>query len=118
MRGYKIVQEGNKWRFQLIPNNNNRQEVGSSVFFDSYEECVASVAIFRKFILDHHVNSIESFGVSVVQSNKEAFLEYRVNGQAFFRSRKYSSSAPKTQCKKCVASIYKHIDPYTLKRVF
>jgi len=118
MRGYKIVQSDGKWLFQLFPNNNNNQEVGSSELFDSYEACVAGVAKFRNLVLENHINSLDSAFVSVVKCDREAFLEYRLGEQVIFQSRKYSSSSPVTMCKKCVASIYRYIDAYTLKQIF
>ena len=118
MRGYKINQKNGKWLFQLFPNNSNRQEVGSSMLFDSYEECVAGVAKFRNLILENHINSLDSTFVSVVKCDREAFLEYRVDDQVVFQSRKYSSSSPMALCKKCAESIYRYIDAYTLKQVF
>ena len=118
MRGYKIIQTDGKWLFQLFPNNNNYQEVGSSELFDSYEECIAGITRFRNLILDNHVNSLDSNFVSVVKCDREAFLEYRAGDKVIFRSRKYSSSSPTTLCKKCAASIYRYIDAYTLKQVF
>jgi len=118
MRGYKIDQQEGKWMFQLFPNNSNRQEIGSSALFDSYEECVAGVAKFRNLVLENHINSLASTFVSVVKCGREAFLEYRVDDQVIFRSRKYSSSSPTTLCRKCAESIYRYIDAYTLKQVF
>lgn len=118
MRGYRIDQHEGKWVFQLFPNNSNKQEVGNSALFDSYKECVAGVAKFRNLVLENHINSLDSAFISVVKCGREAFLEYRVDDQVIFRSRKYSSSSPATLCRKCAESIYRYIDAYTLKQIF
>ena len=117
MRGYKIIQDNGKWFFLLIPNNSNSQEIGCSKSFQSYVECEEGVQKFRKLIIENRVNSYDSPFVSIIECGREAFLEYSVNGEMIFQSRKYSSSSPRTCCKKCVVSIHKHIDEYTLKQV-
>jgi len=121
VRGYKIVQEDGKWLFRLFPNNSNRQEIGRSRLFDSYNECIDGVQAFRRLIIEYNVNSIDSPFVSVLEFRngklREALLEYHIDGEMIFQSRKYSSSSPITLCKKCVESIYIHIDGYTLKQV-
>lgn len=122
MRGYKIIQEEGKWLFRLFPNNSNRLEVGSSKLFDSYNECVDGVQQFRKLVIENHINSIDSPFITVLEFRddglRNALLEYLVDGEMIFQSRKYSSSSPITLCKKCAKSIYEHINDYTLKQVF
>lgn len=122
MRGYKIIQEDGKWLFCLFPNNSNRQEVGRSKLFDSYNDCVNGVQAFRKLIIENHINSIDSPFVSVLEFRndglRKALLEYRIDGEMIFQSRKYNSSSPIALCKKCVKSIHEHIDVYTTKQIF
>ena len=118
MRGYKILQTDGKWYFQLIPHNSKTQEVGNSKLFDSYNNCIAGVHQFRELVNKNNINTVASPLVKIVESDRDAYVEYCIDGEVLFRSRKYSSSSPKTLCKKCVESIYEHIDDYTLKQVF
>lgn len=60
MRGYKIIKEGGKWCFQLIPRNNNNQFVGRSRHFDSQQECVQGVKQLRNLIVENQIKSLDS----------------------------------------------------------
>lgn len=118
MRGYKIVRNCDQWCFQFIPNNSKRQPIGESKVYSSYDECVHGIDQFRKAVIGYRIDSVESPYVKIVESGREAFIEYIVDGEMIFQSRKYSSSSPKSLCKNCAVSIYNYIDAYTLKQVF
>lgn len=118
MRGYRVFQQDGKWFFHLIPSNSNKQEVGCSALFDSYDECVQAVAAFRSMVIEKQINTLDHPNVKTVKGDREAHFEYWIDGKLIFQSRDYKTSSPITSCKKSIKSIHEHIDGYTLKQLF
>lgn len=118
MQGYKVCQTDGKWYFKLIPGNSKRQEVAKSKLFESYDQCVNGVQQFRKLVIDNNINSLESSFVRLVEGDDFLCIEYCVDGEMLVQGRHYNATHREDHCKENVASIYKQIDAYTLKRVF
>lgn len=118
MQGYKIIQNGEKWHFQLIPHNNSSQEVANSKSFDSYDECLKGVKQFRKLVIDNHINSLESPFVRLVKGDDFLCIEYCIDGEMIAQGRHFIATNRKQHCRENVESIYEQIDEYTLKQVF
>ena len=95
MRGYKVFLKNGKWFFHLIPNNNNRQEVGKSALFDSREECMQAVETFRKLVIENCVNTLNHPNIKVVKGDCTAHFQYWIDGEIIFQSRTYCTSSPR-----------------------
>ena len=64
---YRLV-EKEGWRFELLPNNNNRQYVVKSSKYSTYEEAVAAIGRFKNFLVCNH--NIEFILESIVCESK------------------------------------------------
>lgn len=117
MRGYRIVQKGDKWHFELMPNNNNGQAVGLSKQYSSYSICIEAVKQLRELIITNKIDTISSQFVRLEQSEKGMCVIYQIDGDGVFQTRHYTSSYPKQSCRESVAAIYRYIDEYTLKQI-
>ena len=114
MIGYRIKTTNQKWYFEFIPTNNKNQPIGESKHYSSEKECKEAVKYLRDLVLNKHIISEDSPFIKIHKTDKGWHLEYILNNETIFKSRSY---AAKTNCKKCVSSIYKKIDDYTLNRI-
>ena len=115
MRGYKIQQQGNKWQYLLIPNNNNNQPVARSIMYDSEEECEEGMKAFHKLVIENHIDSIESPYIILNKQNGHFSNCYVMDGSTVLSTRFYEH---KQNCRKSANSIFKYIDEYTLHRLY
>lgn len=111
MIGYRIKTTNQKWYFEFIPTNNKKQPIGESKYYSSEKECKEAVKHFRDLIINKHIFSNDSSFIKIYKTDKGWQLEYIINNETIFRSRNYTT---KTNCKKCISSIYKKVDGYTL----
>lgn len=114
MRGYKIQQQGNRWHYLLIPNNNNNQPVARSIMYESEKACEEGVKAFRTMVIENHIDSIDSPYITVEKQNCRLFLCYMVDEQIVLKAGTYEN---KQNCRKSAKAIFKYIDEYTLHRV-
>ncbi|MBQ3126746.1 MAG: hypothetical protein IJC15_06715 [Clostridia bacterium] len=115
MRGYRICREENNWYFEFIPNNNPNQPIGRSKMFSSREACMRGLKDFRDMVIQNQIDSVESpyVKMTVWNDGKRAQVAYIKDEDVIYRSREYQDSSVEANCKKTVASIFKHIDDYT-----
>lgn len=114
MIGYRIKVINQKWYFEFIPTNNKNQPIGESKCYSSEKECKEAVKHFRDLIINKHIFSYHSPFIKIYKTDKGWYVEYIINNDAIFKSRNYTAKA---SCKKCISSIYKKIDDYTLNRI-
>lgn len=115
MRGYKIRQQGNQWQFLLIPNNDNNQPVARSIMYKSEMACEEGVKAFRKLVIENHVDSLDSPFIDLEKQGNRLFLCYVMDGEIVLKAGTYEN---KQNCRKSAKAILKHIDEYTLHRVY
>lgn len=112
--GYRIKAINQKWYFEFIPTNNKNQPIGESKCYSSEKECKEAVKHFRDLIINKHIFSYDSPFIKIYKTDKGWYLEYILNNKSVFKSRNYTA---KESCKKCISSIYKRLDDYTLNRI-
>ena len=117
MRGYKIEENTHRWKFSLIPSNNNTQPIGFSTEYNSYEDCVAALSEFREWIRMNHIDSVNSPYINVVKNEKIIYFLYIKDSVLVFESRHYDISSGKTYCDKCIKSIFQNLDEYTQNQI-
>ena len=115
MRGYRIQQQGNRWQYLLIPNNNNNQPVARSMMYDSEKKCEEGLRAFRKMVVENCVNSIDSPYIVLEEQDKRLFVCYVIEGRTVLKAGSYEN---KQNCRGGVKAIFTHIDKYTLHRVW
>ena len=114
MIGYKVIRLSEQWCFEFIPTNNKNQPIGISKSYPSEKDCKEAIKHFRNLVLNEHFFSVDSSFIKINKTDKGWHLEYILNNETVFKSRHYTTKA---NCKKCVSSIYKKIDEYTLNRI-
>ena len=117
MRGYKIEENKHRWKFCLIPSNNNTQPIGFSTEYDSYEDCVYALSEFREWIRINRINSVNSPYISIVKNETKIYFLYIKEGMIIFESRHYEISSGKTYCDRSIKSIYQNLDEYTQNQI-
>lgn len=112
--GHRIIETNKKWYFEFIPTNNKNQPIGESKYYSSEKECKEAIKHFRDLIINKHIFSYDSPFIRIYKTDKGWLLEYIINNETIFKSRNYTAKA---SCKKCISSIYKKVDDYTLNRI-
>lgn len=108
MPGYKINNSNNKWYFELMPNNSNRQAIGKSIDYNSYEECRNAVYDFKSIVKINRINSIDSSNVRV--NNKGHIEVFNNKGKVIYMSTNTYKSTVLSQVNKGIGAIYRHYD--------
>lgn len=105
---YELKEENkNEYVFILYPNNIVHQEIGRSKIYSTYKECQNAFENFKTFVKTNKINDENSQYIEIKETNKLWFFNYIVNGEIiFYRKDGYYS---KTNAKKIISSIYKHI---------
>ena len=107
MYGYKIIQEGDQFYFEIYPNNNKNQRVGQSNNFSTKEECKEAVMFFCDWVKNNQINSKESPYIRIEKIGKHHRTCYVNEESVIFTLRAYVSPS---ECDDRIKSIFKHID--------
>lgn len=106
MSGYKICRNNDKWYFELMPNNNNRQPIGNSIEYNSYKECEKAINEFKLIVKINAINSIDSNNVRI---NEQGHIEVlNDNGDVVYISRNTYKVTRKSEVNKGIGAIYRH----------
>ena len=107
MYGYKIIQEGEQFHFEIHPNNNKNQWVGQSNSFSTKEECKKAVVFFCDWVKNNQINSKESPYIRIEKVGKH-HRTYYLNGESILFALRAQASPLK--CDDRIKSIFKYID--------
>lgn len=107
-QGYKfrIEKENAGYVFRLYPNNNNKQQIASSMIYDSKANCMNALEQFKIFVKTNNIEAflkIEKIGHKFVPSIVD-------NGKTLFHRMDLPYDNDKDQCNKWIERIKNNID--------
>ncbi len=106
---YRLGYQG-KWRFELLPNNNNTQPVAKSDGYDSKEQVLLALQNFKEYLrtAEHEKIKIEFCKASKdsFQNKHYACFEISPDGKKIYTRRYQEKSQPKLG----IERIFKNFD--------
>lgn len=104
----RILEDETGYRFYIYPTNNNNQELGKSIYYNTYQECCDGLKNFKKFIETNSITDFNSHFIKIEKAdNKYNYELLDENGLTIFtNSRLYWQKAG---CKNGIKSVCTNI---------